>query len=242
MPTPRKSSELHKLQNTKSQAREAVPEDDSKQFTGGRLKIPPEIKQDPKKFAVWKMLFSPLHRRRTLTKADSAAARLLVEQWVLWEVVNTEAQRAPFSEVVRSDKNGIEHSITVESAASKMAAVLHRGLMQALKEFSATPASREKTKATKTPPAKNDPFPEGSAGWIAEQLAIAKASQQVPQPAPIETPAPAAPPVTEEPPTDWDALLNSVGESKPTVHEITISAEGEALLREADQAFAEETL
>lgn len=147
---PRKSPELHALTGTKSQAKD-VQEDDSKTFVGGRLKMPPEFKQDPKRLSVWKMLFGPLHRRKTLTKADSAAAVLLVEQWILWEVVNREAQAHPFSEVVWVDKNTVEHTKTVESAASKMAATLQRGLMQALKEFSATPASREKTKKTKEP-------------------------------------------------------------------------------------------
>ncbi|MHB8216251.1 MAG: P27 family phage terminase small subunit [Candidatus Sulfotelmatobacter sp.] len=113
--------------------------------------MPPEFKQDPKRLSVWKMLFGALHKRRTLTRADSAAAVLLVEHWVLWEVVNAEAQAHPFSEVTWRDSVGHEHTKTVESAALKSAATLQRGIMQALKEFSATPASREKTKKTKEP-------------------------------------------------------------------------------------------
>src|SRR5580658_3667552 len=140
---PRKSQELHALQGTRSQAKDDVQADDSKAFTGGRLKkMPPEFKSDPKRLSVWKMLFGPLHKRRTLTKADSSAAVLLVEQWILWETVNAEAQARPFSEVTWLDKNGNEHSKTVESAACKMAANLHRTIMQALQQFSATPASR----------------------------------------------------------------------------------------------------
>lgn len=128
-----------------------MQEDDSKVFTGGRLKMPDAYKQDPKRLALWKKLFSSLHKRRTLTRADSAAAELLVEQWILWEVVNAEAQAHPFSEVSWRDSAGHEHTKMAESAACKMAATLQRGIMQALKEFSATPASREKTKKTKEP-------------------------------------------------------------------------------------------
>jgi phage terminase small subunit len=149
---PRKDPALHRLQGTRSQAKDSVSEDDSKQFTSGRLKMPPEIKADPKKLAIWKMLFSPLHRRNTLTRADSAAAQLLVERWILWQTVNAEAQARPFSESVWVDKNGDTHTKTVESAALKAAATLHRECMAGLKEFSATPASREKTRPTKTAP------------------------------------------------------------------------------------------
>lgn len=111
--------------------------------------MPPEYKHDLKRVALWKKLFSSLHRRNTLTKGDSAAAELLVENWLLWEVVNAEAQARPFSEVTWVDSAGHEHTKMTESAASKMAATLQRGIMQALKEFSATPASRAKTKKTK---------------------------------------------------------------------------------------------
>ncbi|HTC50130.1 MAG TPA: P27 family phage terminase small subunit [Candidatus Aquilonibacter sp.] len=218
---PRKSPELHKLQSTRSQAKDSTTEDDSKAFTGGRLKMPPEFKQDPKRLSVWKMLFGPLHKRRTLTKADSAAAVLLVEQWILWETVNAEAQARPFSQVTWVDKNDNEHTKTVESAACKMAANLHRTIMQALQQFSATPASREKTRPTKQPVAKNEPAAEGTIQWVNEQVALARAAQQ----APPETSAPEPEP---EPETDWDALLK-----EPLTP-------AELLLKEADDALAEE--
>ena len=111
--------------------------------------MPPEYKQDPKRVAVWKKLFGALHQRRTLTRADSAAAELLVEDWIRWEVVNAEAQAHPFSEVTWRDSLGNVHTKMAESAASKMATSMHRSLMQGLQQFSATPATREKTKRTK---------------------------------------------------------------------------------------------
>jgi phage terminase small subunit len=199
---PRKSPQLHALQGTRSQAKDSTSEDDSKAFTGGRLKMPPEFKQDPKRLSVWKMLFGPLHKRRTLTKADSAAAVLLVEQWILWETVNAEAQARPFSEVTWVDKNDNEHTKTVESAACKMAANLHRTIMQALQQFSATPASREKTRPTKQPVSKDQPPAEGTIAWINEQVAIARAAA----PQPVETAAPESVAPTE-PETDFDELL-----------------------------------
>jgi hypothetical protein len=113
--------------------------------------MPPEYKTDPHKVAVWKKLFGALHQRRTLTRADSAAAELLVEDWLRWEVVNAEARLNPFCDVSWRDSEGNLHTKRAESAASKMATAMHRSLMQGLQQFSATPATRAKTKKTKEP-------------------------------------------------------------------------------------------
>lgn len=158
--------------------------------------MPPEYKTDPKRLAVWKKLFGPLHRRRTLTKADSAVAELLVEDWILWQTVNAEAQVNPFSEVTWRDSAGNERSKRVESPATKMAASLQRSITQKLKEFSATPASREKTKKTTQPKSKTEPYQEGSIGHMLEEVERLKAEQATQQ-------APA------EPKVDFDALLIS---------------------------------
>jgi hypothetical protein len=215
---PRKSDALHRLQGTQRHESTVDPEDDSKEFTGGRLKMPPEFKEDPKRLSVWKMLFGPLQKRRTLTKADSAAAVLVVEQWLLWEVVNAEAQARPFSEVTWRDSAGHEHTKAVESAALKAAATLHRTIMQGLQQFSATPASREKTKKTKEPALK-----PGKVQTVAERLdeEIAALEQQ-----------------TEDPvvAVDDEGVLSEIDE---TLADPPMT-ETEKLLREADAALAEE--
>lgn len=180
--------------------------------------MPPEFKEDPKRLSVWKMLFGPLQKRRTLTKADSAAAVLVVEQWLLWEVVNAEAQARPFSEVTWRDSAGHEHTKAVESAALKAAATLHRTIMQGLQQFSATPASREKTKKTKEPALK-----PGKVQTVAERLdeEIAALEQQ-----------------TEDPvvAVDDEGVLSEIDE---TLADPPMT-ETEKLLREADAALAEE--
>jgi hypothetical protein len=217
MGRPAKSESLHRLQGTRKHASTVDLDDDSKQFAGGRLKMPEAYKQDPKRLALWRKLFGALHRRRTLTKADSAAAELLVENWVLWETVNAEAQARPFSESVWTDKNGDVHSKTVESAASKMAATLQRGIMQALKEFSATPASREKTKRTK------ESIPTQKMPTERERLDVEIAELRA---ADVET-VDAADDVAD------DELLASIPD------EVAVTSPSDALLDEADAALRE---
>jgi hypothetical protein len=214
---PRKSDALHRLQGTQAHESTVDPEDDSKVFTGGRLTMPPEFKQDPKRLSVWRMLYGALHKRRTLTRADSAAAVLLVEQWILWETVNREAQERPFSVLTWTDGSGNEHSKTVESAALKAAATLHRTIMQGLQQFSATPASREKTKKTKEPALK-----PGKAQTEVERLdaEIAALEQQE---------------ANAEPAVE-DDLLSGTDISDPP------RTEAEELMRAADEALAEENL
>ena len=151
MVMPRKDPALHKLQGTKSQAKDLTLEDDSQAFVGGRLKMPKDYPAD--KVAVWKMLFGPLQKRKTLTKADSAAAVIIVEMWLRWQKVSELAAANPCTEVSWRDGAGNDHVKVVEHPASKMATSLEHKLLLALAQFSATPASREKTKPTKTAPA-----------------------------------------------------------------------------------------
>jgi P27 family predicted phage terminase small subunit len=146
--TAKKHIEEHKLTGTFRADRHAsVSADDAKTFTGGRLKMPKDY--PPEKAAIWKQIFGPLHRRKTLTKADSAAAVILVEMWHRWEKVAALAAANPCIEVTWLDSKGNEHVKTVEHPAWKMAAQLEGRIVAALKEFSATPASREKTRALK---------------------------------------------------------------------------------------------
>jgi P27 family predicted phage terminase small subunit len=149
MGRPTKDPVLHALQGTKQHASTRAPEDDSKSFVGGRLKMPANY--PPEKQAVWKLLFNPLHKRKTLTKADSAAATIIVEMWLRWQAVSALAAANPIVEVTWRDSGGTDRVKQVESPASRMATTLEHKLLAALKEFSATPASREKTKKTKEP-------------------------------------------------------------------------------------------
>ena len=146
---PPKDPALHALQGTKPHASTRTAEDDSKSFVGGRLKMPANYPAE--KQAVWKLLFNPLHKRKTLTKADSAAATIIVEMWLRWQAVAALAAANPIVEVTWRDSGGTDRVKQVESPACRMATSLEHKLLAALKEFSATPASREKTKKTKEP-------------------------------------------------------------------------------------------
>jgi P27 family predicted phage terminase small subunit len=140
--------EEHKLRGTyRADRHESASADDAKHFTGGRLKMPANYPAE--KATIWKQIFGPLHRRKTLTKADSAAAVILVEMWHRWEKVAALAAANPCIEVSWLDSKGTEHFKTVEHPAWKMATQLEGRIVAALKEFSATPASREKTRALK---------------------------------------------------------------------------------------------
>ena len=197
--TQKKSAVQHKLDGTYRKDRHAAasdsaPEDDSKQFTGGRLKMPKDYA--PEKQRIWKQIFGPLHRRKTLTKADSAAAIVLVEMWLRWEKVAALAAANPCVEVSWLDSNKVEHVKIVEHPAWKMATQLEGRLVAALKEFSATPASRERTKPTKqAPPKSAAPPPPDSYEGLALELQRLKAAEAEQQPETEE-------PETEEPETE----------------------------------------
>jgi|SRR5208283_4295193 len=164
MGRPQKSAAEHWLNGTRQHESTIDPEDDSRVFTSSRLKMPANY--PPEKQAVWKLLFNPIQKRKTLTRADSAAATIIVEMWCRWQTVSTLAAANPIIEVSWLDKNGTEHFKQVESPASKMATSLEHKLLAALAAFSATPASREKTKKTKEPALK-----PGKVQTTAERLA-----------------------------------------------------------------------
>jgi P27 family predicted phage terminase small subunit len=179
----KKSVDAHKLDGTYRKDRHAsasnsAVDDDSKAFTAGRLKMPSAFRGTEKE-RIWRQLFNPLQRRKTLTKADSAVAIVAVEMWYRWEKVAALAAANPCVEVSWLDKNGTEHFKTVEHPAWKMATQLEGRIVAALKEFSATPASRERTKPTKQPAPKQPAAPPpNSYEGLALQLQKLREEQQ----------------------------------------------------------------
>jgi hypothetical protein len=180
--TAKKTVDEHKLDGTyrkdrHGSASDSASEDDSKAFTAGRLKMPKDY--PPEKQAIWKMLFGPLQRRRTLTKADSPGAVVIVEMWMRWQKVAELAAANPCAEVCWTDTSGTVRTKIVEHPASKMATQLEGKLLRALAEFSATPASRERTKPTKQPAPKSAaPPPPNSYEGLALQLQKLREEQQ----------------------------------------------------------------
>lgn len=213
MAMPRKPDYLHDLQGTKPQHKDGVLTDE--QFIGGRLKMPANY--PPEKQAVWKLLFTPLQKRKTLTKGDSAAATIIVEMWCRWQTVSALAAANPIIEVSWLDKNGDEHFKQVESPASKMSTSLEHKLLAALKEFSATPASREKTRQTKEPVAKVKEAPSETVEEQGAREAAAEAARITQEAADLE-------------------LLNSIDETQG----LEPKTESQLLMEEADRLLAEE--
>jgi len=176
----------------------------------------------PEKQAVWKLLFNPIQKRKTLTRADSAAATIICEMWIRWQTVSALAADKPIEEVSWVDKNGIEHFKQVESPASKMATQLEHKLLSALAQFSATPASRDKTKKVKEPA----PLKPGKVQTVAERLdeeiAALEAQEQAPD---------------DEQQSD-EELLDKIDECAADEKK----SEAQVLLDEADRMLAEEAL
>jgi P27 family predicted phage terminase small subunit len=107
--------------------------------------------------AEWKRLVPKLGRRKTLTKADASGFEIYVRMYSRYVKVADLAEANPLETVYWTGPDGVVRSKTVESPASKMAARLEGQLARYLKEFSATPASRDKTKAAPPPPPPADP-------------------------------------------------------------------------------------
>jgi hypothetical protein len=148
MGRPAKSAHEHWLNGTRQHESTIDPEDDSRSFAGSRLKMPAEWK-GTKRETAWKLIFNPIQKRKTLTRADSPAATIIVEMWLRWQTVSALAADNPIVTVTWRDSNGVDHEKQVESPASKMSTSLEAKLLTALAAFSATPISREKTKKTK---------------------------------------------------------------------------------------------
>jgi P27 family predicted phage terminase small subunit len=190
MPMPRKSLSEHALTGTKPQ----WVTGDEPDFVGGRPKMPKDL--TPEAQEEWKRIVNGLSKRRTVTRVDSSMLELYVRMWARYKKVAALAEANPCTEVSWVDKNGDEHFKTVEHPASKMATQLENSLRNMLKELSATPASRSRTKPTVQPLAKNaPPHPDSLEGIRQEadrlqKLADAeRAALGIPEP----TPAPVEP-------------------------------------------------
>ncbi|MGH9505051.1 MAG: phage terminase small subunit P27 family [Terriglobales bacterium] len=187
MGRPRKSPEEHALNGTRPKYDSAAGEST---FKGGKPKMPKDL--SPAAEAEWKRLVKELTRRGTLTRVDSSALEIYVVTFARWKAVCKEAEERPVVETTWTDQHGTVHAKVTENPASKIAGRLENSMRAMLQQFSATPASREKTKPTKQEPTKNQPV-EGSVEWLMRELkrqqaAEAAAGEQEPEPAtPLET-------------------------------------------------------
>lgn len=97
--------------------------------------------------AEWKRITKELRKRGTLTAVDSSALEVYCRLYSQWRDLCAEVEKygAMVEETV-VDKSGEAYTRRVMNPAAKMATQLGTSLRMYQKEFSATPASREKTK------------------------------------------------------------------------------------------------
>jgi P27 family predicted phage terminase small subunit len=178
----KKSEALHALQGT--QARHA--EIDGPIFAGSRPKKPADLTPDEE--TEWTRIVPQLLRRGTLTRVDSSFLEVYVRMFSRWKKVSRLAAENPTTEVCWVDKNGEPHTKIIEHPASTMATKLENSLRNMLKELSATPASRERTKPTAQAPPKNGPpnpnSPEGLQAEVDRLTKLRDAEQAAPPPEP----------------------------------------------------------
>ena len=191
MPRARKPLEQHRLNGTSPEyATQGEPA-----FAGGKPKMPADL--SPASQAEWKRLVRELAKRGTLTKVDSSALEIYAVTFARWKACVAELEKyGPVVETTWTDQNGNVHTKRTENPASKIAGRLENSMRAMLKEFSATPASREKTRPTKSAP-KPDEFPVGSVEWLRQELKrqqavehfLANGKALPDEPAPAEEPA-----------------------------------------------------
>lgn len=146
MPRARKSLAEHALAGTKPQ----YAKDEQSQFPAGRPKMPKDL--SPVAQAEWKRLFKELGKRGTMTRVDTSAAEVYVRLFADWRAFEDELETyGRMIDEVILDKDGNPHTRRVQNPAAKMALQLGNAVRQYQKEFSATPASREKAKPAGPP-------------------------------------------------------------------------------------------
>ena len=146
MPRQRKSLAEHALSGSKPQYVEQEPS----QFPAGRPKMPKDL--PPVAQAEWKRLFKELAKRGTMTRVDSSAAEVYVRLFADWRAFEDELENnGRLIDETILDKDGNPHTRRIVNPAVKFAVQLGNAVRQYQKEFSATPASREKAKPAAPP-------------------------------------------------------------------------------------------
>jgi P27 family predicted phage terminase small subunit len=150
MPTRRKTDGEHKLTGTRSQAKPDV----ESSFPAGRPRMPKHlcsVAADK-----WRELVRLLAKRGTLTQVDSSALEIFCETYARWrELVAEIGVHGAMVNVTVLDSSGTAHTKRVQNPAAKLAVQLENSMRAMLKEFSATPASREKSKPAAQEPHKD---------------------------------------------------------------------------------------
>lgn len=149
------SDEAHRLRGTRP-TRAKAPE--GSKYRAGRPKMPKHLTAVAAE--EWKRVVKLLGKRGTLTAADAPALEQYCVQYARWRALLAEIdQHGVMVEDTFLTKSGEPITRRVQNPAVKLAAQIETSMRQMLKEFSATPASREDTTPAAPDPAKQAPTP-----------------------------------------------------------------------------------
>lgn len=161
-------NDLHRLRGTR--VTRAAP---SNNFPAGRPKMPKDLSEVAQE--KWREMIRVLAQRGTLTKGDGPALEIFCEAFARWRSLLNELQEhGVMVDVTVLDSSGTAHTKRVQNPAAKLAAQLDNSLRAMLKEFSATPASRERAKRA----APQQPKAVAQPGTVAYELQQQQEEQQ----------------------------------------------------------------
>jgi P27 family predicted phage terminase small subunit len=91
-----------------------------------------------------------LRKRRTLTRGDGPALEMLSEAYARWRACLKDIEENGIMiQEDRISKSGEPYTVRVQNPAAKLATSLENSMRAMLKEFAATPASRERVRPAK---------------------------------------------------------------------------------------------
>jgi P27 family predicted phage terminase small subunit len=157
--------EIHALKGTRA-TRAAAKEST---FENGKPKMPDDLSENQQ--IAWKEVVKLLAPRCTLTKGDVPALRLYAQNFARHKALLAAIEED--GEVIEQpllDSSGVCHTKKILHPASKQASTVSAFLRNMLREFSLTPATREKTKPAAPPAPKADEIVPGSARDLRRQL------------------------------------------------------------------------
>jgi len=126
------------------------PEKPPSAHTGGKPRKPAHL--SPVAEEKWAEMVKILKQRGTLTKGDGPALEIYCESFARWRAMLEEiANEGAMVESTVLTSSGTPITKRIINPAVKAASQLENSLRAMLREFSATPASREKTKPARAP-------------------------------------------------------------------------------------------
>jgi P27 family predicted phage terminase small subunit len=137
----------------------------------GRPKCPPDFLDRPIALAKWRELTKVLQRRGVLTKGDGTALEIICDQYERLKICEKDIrERGMMVEEEVGNGNGGTYTRSTVNPLAKIATSLENSIRAMLQQFSATPASRERSKKAKEkPPAKPAAKPVNAADVLSPQ-------------------------------------------------------------------------